>query len=121
MYRILAANQPVRERRNQLTHRTTPSPSWWRPGEPDLELGHHAPAGAEPWTYFYLYVLLDIFSRYVVGWMVAERENSALAATLIEQTCPSSRHRTPDAHPAFGSRRADDQQVHRTTARRPRG
>ena len=39
------------------------------------------------WSYFYLYVLLDIFSRYVVGWMVAERENAALAATLIEQTC----------------------------------
>ena len=38
-------------------------------------------------SYFYLYVLLDIFSRYVVGWMVAERENAALAATLIEQTC----------------------------------
>ena len=37
--------------------------------------------------YFYLYVLLDIFSRTVVGWMVAERENSALAARLIEQTC----------------------------------
>ena len=39
------------------------------------------------WTYFYLYVLLDIFSRYVVGWMVAERENSALAGRLIEETC----------------------------------
>ena len=43
--------------------------------------------GPKPWTYFYLYVLLDIFSRYVVGWMVAERESSALAARLIEQTC----------------------------------
>ena len=43
--------------------------------------------GPKPWTYFYLYVLLDIFSRTVVGWMVAERESSALAARLIEQTC----------------------------------
>ena len=43
--------------------------------------------GPTSWTYFYLYVVLDIFSRYVVGWMVAERENSALAAKLIEQTC----------------------------------
>ena len=43
--------------------------------------------GPKPWTYFYLYVLLDIFSRYVVGWMVAERENAALAARLIEQSC----------------------------------
>ena len=43
--------------------------------------------GPKKWTYFYLYVLLDIFSRYVVGWMVAERENSALAGRLITQTC----------------------------------
>ena len=88
MYRILAASQPVRERRNQLTH-----PSYTKP-----ELVATAPnetwswditrlLGPKRWTYFYLYVLLDIFSRYVVGWMVAERENSALAARLIEQTC----------------------------------
>ena len=43
--------------------------------------------GPKSWTSFYLYVLLDIFSRYVVGWMVADRENAALAATLIEETC----------------------------------
>ena len=88
MYRILAASEPVRERRNQLTH-----PSYTKP-----ELVATAPnetwswditrlLGPKRWTYFYLYVLLDIFSRYVVGWMVAERESSALAARLIEQTC----------------------------------
>ena len=61
---------------------------------PSFERRQGAPArpytrllGPKPWTYFYLYVLLDIFSRYVVGWMVAERESSALAARLIEQTC----------------------------------
>ena len=43
--------------------------------------------GPTKWTYFYLYVVLDIFSRYAVGWMVADRENSALAACLIEETC----------------------------------
>ena len=43
--------------------------------------------GPKKWTYFYLYVVLDIFSRYAVGWMVADRENSALAGRLIEQTC----------------------------------
>ena len=43
--------------------------------------------GPKRWTSFYLYVLLDIFSRCVVGWMVADRENAALAATLIEETC----------------------------------
>ena len=43
--------------------------------------------GPEKWTYFYLYVLIDIFSRYVVGWMVADRENSALASQLIQESC----------------------------------
>ena len=43
--------------------------------------------GPKKRTYFYLYVVLDIFSRYAVGWMVADRENSALAGRLIEQTC----------------------------------
>ena len=88
MYRILAANQPVRERRNQLTHAhyakrelvaTAPNQTWsW-----DIT----RLLGPKRWTYFHLYVLLDIFSRYVVGWMVAERESSALASRLIEQTC----------------------------------
>jgi len=43
--------------------------------------------GPAKWTYFYLYVILDIFSRYVVGWMVAHREQNALAKRLIEQSC----------------------------------
>ena len=92
MYRILAANQPVRERRNQREHphytkpelvATGPNQTWsW-----DIT----RLLGPKRWTYFYLYVVLDIFSRYVVGWMVADRENSALAATLIEQTCLKQR------------------------------
>ena len=88
MYRILAANQPVRERRNQRSHPcytkpelvvTGPNQTWsW-----DITRLR----GPKRWTSFYLYVLLDIFSRCVVGWMVADRENAALAATLIEETC----------------------------------
>ena len=88
MYRILAADQPVRERRNQREH-----PQYTKP-----ELVATAPnqtwswditklLGPAKWTYFYLYVVLDIFSRYAVGWMVADRENSALAGRLIEETC----------------------------------
>ena len=88
MYRILAADQPVRERRNQREH-----PQYSKP-----ELVATAPnqtwswditklLGPTKWTYFYLYVVLDIFSRYAVGWMVADRENSALAGRLIEETC----------------------------------
>ena len=88
MYRILAANQAVQERRNQRQH-----PQYAKP-----ELMATAPnqvwswditklLGPKKWTYYYLYVLLDIFSRYAVGWMVADRENSALAGRLIEETC----------------------------------
>ena len=88
MYRILAADQPVRERRNQREHpryakpelvATAPNQTWsW-----DIT----KLLGPTKWTYFYLYVVLDIFSRYAVGWMVADRENSALAGRLIEETC----------------------------------
>ena len=88
MYRILAAHQPVRERRNQREHpryakpelvATAPNQTWsW-----DIT----KLLGPTKWTYFHLYVVLDIFSRYAVGWMVADRENSALAGRLIEDTC----------------------------------
>jgi len=88
MYRILAENDEVRERRNQL-HR----PSYVKP-----ELLATAPnqlwswditklLGPAKWTYYYLYVILDVFSRYVVGWMIAERETAALAEELIAETC----------------------------------
>jgi putative transposase len=43
--------------------------------------------GPQKWTYFYLYVVIDIFSRYVVGWMVAHRENATLAEKLVAETC----------------------------------
>jgi len=87
MYRLLEANQEVRERRNQLRH-----PSYQKP-----ELLATAPnqvwswditklLGPVKWTYFYLYVILDIFSRYVVGWMIASQEAKALAQKLIQET-----------------------------------
>ncbi len=88
MYRILAANHEVRERRDQLRH-----PHYAAP-----QLLAEAPnqvwswditklLGPAKWTYFYLYVILDIFSRYVVGWMVARREAASLAKALIDQSC----------------------------------
>jgi putative transposase len=87
MYRILAENGEVRERRDQLRH-----PSYAAP-----ELLATAPnrvwswditklRGPRPWTYCYLYVVIDIFSRYVVGWMVAERESALLAERFIAET-----------------------------------
>ena len=72
MYRILDENQEVRERRNQLRHPHYAAPELLatRPNEVwswDIT----KLLGPTKWTYFYLYVILDIFSRYVVGWMVA--------------------------------------------------
>ena len=87
MYRVLQASQLVRERRDQLRH-----PTYTKP-----ELLATAPnqvwswditklKGPVKWSYFHLYVILDIFSRYVVGWMVAPRESSELARRLIAET-----------------------------------
>ena len=88
MYRILAASQPVRERRNQLSHPNYTKPELVATGPNEAwSWDITRLLGPKRWTYFYRYVLLDIFSRYVVGGMVADRENSALAARLIEQTC----------------------------------
>ena len=50
-------------------------------------MGYHQAARPAKWSWYYLYVILDIFSRYVVGWMVATRESAALAEVLIRQTC----------------------------------
>jgi len=87
-YRILERHDELRERRNQLRH-----PNYTKP-----ELLATAPnqvwswditklKGPAKWTYFYLYVIIDIFSRGVVGWMVAHRESTELAKRLIAETC----------------------------------
>jgi len=88
MYRVLAEHGEVRERRKQLVHPvyTKPELLATRPNEVwswDIT----KLLGPVKWTYFYLYVLLDIFSRYVVGWMVAHRESATLAKRLIDDTC----------------------------------
>ena len=87
MYRILAAHHGgVRDRRNQLTH-----PAYAKPellAERPNELWSWDVSklkGPAKWTYFYLYVILEVFSRYVVGWTVQHRENAQIAKALIEQ------------------------------------
>lgn len=88
MYRILAEHDEVRERRNQRQH-----PLYAKP-----ELLATAPnqlwswditklKGPVTWSYYYLYVILDVFSRYVVGWLIAAQERAILAETLIAETC----------------------------------
>jgi putative transposase len=87
MYRLLEQAGESRERRDQLTH-----PAYQKP-----ELLATAPnqlwswditklRGPVKWTYFYLYVILDVFSRYVVGWMVAPRETAVLAEDFMQET-----------------------------------
>src|SRR5947207_969982 len=88
MYRLLEQRGESRERRDQLIH-----PPYHKP-----ELLATAPnqlwswditklLGPVEWTYFYLYVILDVFSRYVTGWMVTYRESAELAKRLIEESC----------------------------------
>jgi len=87
MYRVLEEAGEVRERRNQARHpkykapellATAPNQVWsW-----DIT----KLLGPVKWTYFYLYVILDIFSRYVVGWMIAPYESNVLAKRLIAET-----------------------------------
>jgi putative transposase len=88
MYRILRENREIRERRDQLRHPTYAAP----------ELLATAPnqvwtwditklLGPVKWVYFYLYVLLDLFSRFVVGWLIAERESTELAQVLMAESC----------------------------------
>jgi putative transposase len=88
MYRILNENREVRERRDQLRH-----PAYAKP-----ELLADRPnqvwswditklRGPLKWTYYYLYVVLDIFSRYVVGWLLGHAENAATASKLLHDAC----------------------------------
>lgn len=88
MYRLLAAQQEVRERRAQLRHPRYAAPELLATGPNQLWSWDITKLlGPVKWTYFYLYVILDVFSRYVVGWMVAHRESAALAERLIAETC----------------------------------
>ena len=88
MYRILDANNEVRERRDQKRH-----PAYKKP-----EMVATAPNQVWTWditklrgpathVYYYLYTIMDMFSRYVVGYMVAERELASLAKQLVADTC----------------------------------
>jgi putative transposase len=87
-YRILRQAGESRERRAQAVHPAAVKPELVATG-PDQVYSWditklHGPA---KWTYYHLYVILDIYSRYVVGWMVATCESAALAEKLIAETC----------------------------------
>jgi putative transposase len=87
MYRILDENGQVLERRDQLRHPAYKKPELLATGPNQVWSWDITKLrGPQKWTYYYLYVVLDIFSRYPVGWMVAERESADLASWLIEET-----------------------------------
>ena len=87
MYRVLGENGEVRERRDQLRHPAYKKPELLATGPNQVWSWDITKLlGPAKWAYFYLYVILDIFSRYVVGWMVARGESAALAMRLIEET-----------------------------------
>ena len=88
MYRILQVHAEVRERRDQLRH-----PHYRKP-----ELLATAPnqlwswditklRGPATWCYYYLYVMIDVFSRYIVGWLLVEVESAELAQHLVSECC----------------------------------
>lgn len=86
-YRLLRADSGTGERRRQATHPAAVKPELvaCRPNEVyswDITKLH----GPAKWTYYYLYVILDIYSRYVVGWMLGTRESAVLAEKLIADT-----------------------------------
>jgi putative transposase len=88
MYRILAEHQAVRERRNQLRHPAYQRPELLATGPNQLWSWDITKLkGPYKWTYFYLYDIMDVYSRKVVGWLVANRESSTLAVELIRQSC----------------------------------
>jgi putative transposase len=88
MYRILDAYQEVRERRNQLRHPVYSRPELLATGPNQLWSWDITKLkGPVKWTYYYLYTILDVFSRYVTGWMIAERELASLAEELLSATC----------------------------------
>ena len=88
MYRLLAVEHQVRERRHQLRHPAYTKPELLATTANQLWSWDISKLrGPSRGIYFYLYVILDVFSRHVVGWMIAQRESADLAQTLIETSC----------------------------------
>jgi putative transposase len=87
MYRVLREHGEVGDRRRHATHPARKKPELVATGPNQVYSWDitklHGPA---KWTYYYLYTVIDIFSRYVPGWMLAHAENASLAEALLEET-----------------------------------
>jgi putative transposase len=85
MYRILHTYAEVQERRNQRQHPAYAQPELLATGPNQVWSWDITKLrGPAKWHYYYLYTMLDIYSRYAVGWLLAEQESAALAQQLIE-------------------------------------
>lgn len=87
MYRILAEHDEVRERRHQRRHPVYNKPELWATEPNQLWSWDIVQLKGPKGTYYHLYVIIDVFSRYVPGWMMASRESAELAEKLIVETC----------------------------------
>lgn len=88
MYRILREAHEVRRRRDQARQGSYSKPELLATQPKQLWSWDITKLkGATTWTYHYLYVIIDVYSRYVVGWMIAERETAELAEAFIAETC----------------------------------
>ena len=109
MYRVLRAEDEVRKRRRQATH----------PAHVKPELVAYGPnqtwswditklLGPQKWTYFYLYVVIDIFSRYIPGWLLATRARKRrTGGALPGRDHPQAPHRRRPAHDSLRSWHVD--------------
>jgi len=88
MYRLLREQGETGERRRQATHPPKVKPELVASGPNQVYSWDITKlAGPAKWTYYYLYVIIDIYSRYVPGWLLADRESSTLAEQLLADTC----------------------------------
>ena len=87
MYRILEEHNEVHERRNQCRRPVSNKPELHATGPNQVWSWDISYLRGPKGIHYYLYTIIDVFSRYVVGWMIANREDAELAKKLIDETC----------------------------------
>jgi putative transposase len=120
MYRLLRAEGEVRERRRQAVHPATSKPELLATGPNDVWSWDITKLlGPAKWTYFHLYVILDIYSRYVPGWLLATRESAELAERLLGETIGKHGIAPDQTHASCRPRHLDGLQARGAAAGRP--
>ena len=120
MYRILRSQHQVRERRRQARHPAHLKPELVATGPNQVWSWDITKlAGPHKWTWFHLYVILDVYSRYAVGWLVAPTRIRPTRRRPPRRLRRRRTHRTRTTHPARRPRQLDDIENRRPTPRRP--